>query len=76
MYFIIFFLFCDLLTLETQVENCKAVRAICIGHTCIEMFVILIIIIIIIIIIIVIIVITDCLKKGPEVSDAFEVDQA
>ena len=66
-----------MLTLETEVENCKAVRAICIGHTCIEMFLILIIIIIItIIIIVIIIVITDCLKKGPEVSDAFEVDQA
>ena len=60
--------FCDLLTLETQVENFKALRTICIGHTCIEMFVFVVIIIIIFL--------TDYLKKGPEVSDAFEVDQA
>ena len=42
------------------------------------MFVITIIIIIIIIIVFIsiIIIFTDYLKKGPEVSDAFEVDQA
>ena len=59
--------FSDLLTLETLVENFKALRTICIGDTCIEMFVFVIIIIIFL---------TDYLKKGPEVSDAFEVDQA
>ena len=61
----------------------RSVRTICIGPTCIEMFVITIIIIIIIIIIIVIVIIsiiiiffTDYLRKGPEENDAFEVDQA
>ena len=49
------------------------------GPKFIEMFLIIIIIIIVIIIVIISIIIiffTDHLTKGPQVSDAFEIDQA